>query len=144
MGCSPSARRTDARLLVRASSNRAAPCDFCASTGNELLRALRRKGVARQRRVDGRTFWQATGLPAEPMGDLPEGFLPRLPLASRQDILDELADIQRERDALVGTVGDRADEQRANLDWWERDLEEQLQEMDGVPSAAADEPGETP
>jgi hypothetical protein len=69
---------------------------------------------------------------------------PRLPLASRQDILDELADIQRERDALVGTVGDRADEQRANLDWWERDLEEQLQEMDGVPSAAADEPGETP
>jgi hypothetical protein len=51
-----------------------APCDFCASTGNELLRALRRKGVARQRRVDGRTFWQATGLPAEPMGDLPEGF----------------------------------------------------------------------
>jgi hypothetical protein len=41
------------------------PCDFCASTGNELLRALRRKGVARQRRVDGRTFWQATGLPVE-------------------------------------------------------------------------------
>jgi hypothetical protein len=54
---------------------------------------------------------------------------PRLPLASRQDILDELADIQRERDTIVGTVGDRADEQRACLDWWEQDLEEQLQEM---------------
>jgi hypothetical protein len=49
-------------------------CDFCAPTGNEVLRALRRKGVARLRRVDGRTFWQATGLPAAPMGDLPEGF----------------------------------------------------------------------
>jgi hypothetical protein len=56
--------------------------------------------------------------------------MPRLPLASRQDLLDELADIQRERDTLVGTVGDRADEQRACLDWWEQDLEEQLREMD--------------
>src|SRR4051812_26297019 len=37
-----------------------ARCDFCATAGHGLLRALRRKGVARQRRVDGRTFWQAT------------------------------------------------------------------------------------
>jgi phytoene/squalene synthetase len=61
--------------------------------------------------------------------------VPRLPLASRQDILDELADIQRERDAIVGTVGDRADEQRAILDWWEQDLEEQLVEMSADPTA---------
>jgi hypothetical protein len=54
---------------------------------------------------------------------------PRLPLASRQDILDELADIRRERDTIGGNTGDRADEQRACLDWWEQDLEEQLQEM---------------
>lgn len=56
--------------------------------------------------------------------------MPRLPLASRDDLLAELAEIRRERDHL-GTVGDRADEQRANLDWWEQDLEEQLREMPG-------------
>ena len=40
-------------------------CQFCRSRGSELLRALRKKGVARQRRVDGRTFWQAVDLPVE-------------------------------------------------------------------------------
>lgn len=54
--------------------------------------------------------------------------MPRLPLASRDDLLEELAEIRKERDRL-GAVGDRADEQRAILDWWEQDLEEQLQEM---------------
>lgn len=44
-----------------------ARCDYCKSTGNELLRALRKKGVARQRRVDGRMVWQAVGA-VEPMG----------------------------------------------------------------------------
>ena len=37
-------------------------CDYCHSAGSEVLRALRRKGVARCRRVGGRMVWQATVL----------------------------------------------------------------------------------
>jgi len=57
----------------------------------------------------------------------------RLPHASRQDLLDELHDIRAERDAIVGEVAPwRADQLRACLDWWERDLTEQLAEMDAL------------
>lgn len=44
-------------------------CDFCGTEGTGLLKALRRKGVARQRRVDGRVFWQATGLRVSGMSE---------------------------------------------------------------------------
>lgn len=51
-------------------------CDFCHSAGIEVLRALRRKGVARLRRVDGHTFWQAAVLPESgaSFGEFPEGY----------------------------------------------------------------------
>lgn len=51
------------------------PCDWCASTGLELLRALRAKGVARQRLVEGRMVWQATELPPE----MPSGMSDEIP-----------------------------------------------------------------
>ena len=57
--------------------------------------------------------------------------MPRLPLASRQDILDELAEIQRDREDTVGTVNRaRALERIKTLDLWEHDLRAQLAEMD--------------
>lgn len=55
----------------------------------------------------------------------------RLPLASRQDILDELAEIAAARDGIRGDAcPERAAERREGLDRWERDLREQLAEMD--------------
>lgn len=51
-------------------------CDFCSSTGNELLRALRKRGLVKQRR-DGSGTWVANGLPEQAdsaYGEFPEGF----------------------------------------------------------------------
>lgn len=59
----------------------------------------------------------------------------RLPLASREDLLDELAEIENsiQRCELVIPVSDaaavRRDERREGLLGWRRDLEEQLAEM---------------
>lgn len=60
--------------------------------------------------------------------------MPRLPLASRDDLLDELAEIERDiqRCELVTPVSDdaavRRDERRESLLGWKRDLEDQLAE----------------
>lgn len=59
--------------------------------------------------------------------------MPRLPLASREDLEAELAEIRADLDSIVGEVcPERAEERRVVLRWWERDLQEQLAEMDAV------------
>lgn len=44
-------------------------CEWCHSAGSDVLRALRKKGLARQRRPRGLpSYWQATDLPVEAIG----------------------------------------------------------------------------
>jgi hypothetical protein len=51
------------------------PCEWCETAGLEMLKALRRHGLVRERRPRGqRGYWQAVGAASAAFGELPEGF----------------------------------------------------------------------